>query len=249
LKYSKSLPADTIRMEYFELIKGFVLSPVETFQKVRDTDYGNSLVYFLVLVLINTVLSVPIMLVTLSSMWTVFNGMFQRLGFGTLTGFGIVMFAVMMIIGALVLLFIGAAWLHLRVYLFGGRKCYRETLKALAFGETPALLLGRIPLVGMLGGIWSLVLFIPGVRELQGISTNRALGAVTLAVMTPLLIVVVLAAFLFIAHTRVLPCRLQGSDPPILFGPELSNEYSRRWGYFIDGHLHGHYMLPFANYL
>jgi hypothetical protein len=80
LKYSKSLPADTIRMEYFELIKGFVLSPVETFQKVKDTDYGDSLVYFLVLVLINTVLSVPIMLVTLSSMWTVFNGMFQRLG-------------------------------------------------------------------------------------------------------------------------------------------------------------------------
>ena len=138
LKYSKSLPADTIRMEYFKLIKGFVPSPVETFQKVRDTDYVNSLVYFLVLVLINTVLSVPIMLVTLSSMWTVFNGMFQRLGFGTLTGFGIVMFAVMMIIGALVLLFIGAAWLHLRVYLFGGRNGYRETLKALAFGATPA---------------------------------------------------------------------------------------------------------------
>ena len=197
-------------MEYFELIKGFVLSPVETFQKVRDTDYGNSLVYFLVLVLINTVLSVPIMLVTLSSMWTVFNGMFQRLGFGTLTGSGIVMFAVMMIIGALVLLFIGAAWLHLRVYLFGGRKCYRETLKALAFGETPALLLGRIPLVGMLGGIWSLVLFIPGVRELQGISTNRALGAVILAVMIPLLIVVVLAAFLFIAYTESSPVPVAG---------------------------------------
>ena len=197
-------------MEYFELIKGFVLSPVETFQKVRDTDYGNSLVYFLVLVLINTVLSVPIMLVTLSSMWTVFNGMFQRLGFGTLTGFGIVMFAVMMIIGALVLLFIGAAWLHLRVYLFGGRKCYRETLKALAFGETPALLQGWISLVGMLGGIWSLVLFIQGVRELHGISTNRALGAVILAVMIPVLIVVVLAAFLFVAYTESSPVPVAG---------------------------------------
>jgi hypothetical protein len=197
-------------MEYVELMKGFVLSPVETFQKVKDTDYGDTLVYFLILVLINTVLSVPIMLITLSSIWTVFNGMFQRLGFGTLTGFGIVMFAVMMIIGALVFLFIGAAWLHLWVYLFGGRKGYRETLKALAFGDTPALLLGWIPLVGMLAGIWSLVLFILGVRELQGISTNRALGAVILAVMIPLLIVVVLAAFLFIAYTEISPVTAAG---------------------------------------
>ena len=197
-------------MEYFEPIKGFVLSPVETFQKVKDTDYGDTLVYFLVLVLINTVLLVPIMLITLSSMWTVFNGMFQRLGFGTLTGFGIVMFAVMMIIGALVLLFFGAAWLHLWVYLFGGRKGYQETLKVLAFGETPALLLGWIPVVGMLGGIWSLVLFILGIRELQGISTGRALGAVILAVMIPLLIVVVLAAFLFIAYTESSPVPVAG---------------------------------------
>jgi hypothetical protein len=192
-------------MEYFELMKGFVLSPVETFQKVKDTDFSDTLVYFLVLVLINTVLSVPILLVTLSSMWTVFNGIFHRLGFGTMTGFGIVFMAVMMIIGALVILFIGAAWLHLWVYPAGGRKGYRETLKALAFGGTPALLLGWIPLVGILAGIWSVVLSILGVRELQGISTGRALGAVILAVMIPLLILVVLAAFLFIAYSEITP--------------------------------------------
>jgi len=145
-------------MEYFELIKGFVLSPVETFQKVKDTDYGDTLVYFLVLVLINTVLSVPIMLITLSSMWTVFNGMFQRLGFGTLTGFGIVMFAVMMIIGALVLLFFGAAWLHLWVYLFGGRKGYRERpSRYLHSGKPLPSCWGGSPLSGCLegSGHWS----------------------------------------------------------------------------------------------
>ena len=189
-------------MEYLELIKGFFLSPVETFRKVKDTDYNDTLMYFLVLVLINTALSVLIMLVSLSSMWTVFNGMFERLGIGTMSGSGIVIIAVLMIIVALVLLFIGAAWLHLWVYLFGGRKGYRETLKALAFGETPALLLGWIPLVGFLAGIWSLVLSILGVRELHGISTARALGAVILALLIPLLILVLLALFLFIAYTE-----------------------------------------------
>jgi hypothetical protein len=62
----------------------------------------------------------------------------------------------------------------------------------------------------MLGGIWSLVLFILGVRELHGISTNRALGAVILAVMIPLFIVIVLAAFLFIAYTESFPVPVAG---------------------------------------
>jgi hypothetical protein len=65
-------------------------------------------------------------------------------------------------------------------------------------------------MVGILGGIWSLVLFIPGVRELHGISTNRALGAVIFAVMIPLLIAVVLAAFLFIAYTKSSPVPVAG---------------------------------------
>ena len=197
-------------MNYLELIKGFFLLPVETFRTVKDTDYRDTLVYFLILVLIYTVLSVPIMLVSLSLMWPVFNGMFGRLGIGTLTGFGIVSIAVVMIIAALVFLFIGAAWLHLWVYLLGGRKGYRETLKALAFGDTPALLLGWIPLVGFLAGIWSLVLSILGIRELHGISTARALGAVIIAVAIPLLILVLLALFLFIAYTETGPLPVTG---------------------------------------
>ena len=188
-------------MDYFELIKGFILSPVETFRKVKDTDYGDTLVYFLILVLINTILSIPVMLFLLPSAW--FSGIFTMFGLGTLSGFWFVIFAVMMIIASVVFLFIGSAWLHLWVYVFGGRNGYRETLKALAFGDTPALLLGWIPMIGILAGIWALVLSVLGVRELQGISTGRALGAVLVAVIIPLLILVLLAAFLFIAYSEI----------------------------------------------
>jgi len=201
---------NTIRMDYFELIKGFLLSPVETFQKVKDTDYRDTLLYFLALVVINTVLSLPVMLLSFPSMGTVSGGMFQRLGFGTLTPSGGVLFAVTMIIGSLVCLFIGAAWVHLWVYLFGGRRGYRETLKALAFGDTPVLLLGWIPLVGMLAGIWSLVISVLGIRELQEISTSRALGALILAVLIPLLILVLLAAFFFIAYSEITSAPVAG---------------------------------------
>ncbi len=199
----KSRQGNTKRMEYIELIKGFFLSPVETFRKVKDTDYGDTLVYFLVLVIVYAILSVPVMLVTLPLTW--FTGIYGLPGTGMLSGFGIVLIAVMMIIAGLVFLFIGAAWLHLWVYLFGGRNGYRETLKALAFGGTPALLLGWIPLVGMLAVIWSLVLTFLGVRELQGISSARALGAVILAVVIPLILLVLLAAIFFVAYTQTGP--------------------------------------------
>jgi hypothetical protein len=197
-------------MDYFELIKGFVLAPAETFRKVRDTDYRDTLLYFLALVVLNTVLSLPVMLLAFPSTGTVFGGMFQRLGFGTLTVSGGVLLAVMMIIGSLLCLFIGAAWVHLWVYLFGGRRGYRETLKALAFGDTPALLLGWIPLVGMLAGIWSLVISVLGIRELQEISTNRAVGALILAVLIPLFILVLLAAFFFIAYSEITSAPVAG---------------------------------------
>jgi hypothetical protein len=190
-------------MEYLDLIKGFILSPVETFLKVKDTDYPDTIRYFLVLVLIYTILSIPVMLVLLPSAW--FSGVFTLLGIGTLAGFGIVIFAVMMIIAALVFLFIWAAWLHFWVYIFGGRKGYRETLKALAFGETPALLLGWIPVLGILAWIWSVILSILGIHKLHDISTARALGAVVVAMLIPLLVLVLLASFLLIAYSEVTP--------------------------------------------
>jgi len=195
-------------MEYLELMKGFILAPVETFRNVKDTDYGDTLVYFLILTLIYTVLSIPVMLVLLPSSW--FSGVLTMFGLGALAGLGIAFIAIMMIIAALVFLFIGSAWLHLWVYVFGGRKGYRETLKALAFGDTPALLLGWIPVLGILAGIWSVILSVLGVRELQEISTTRAVGAVIVAVVIPLLILVLLAAFLFIAYSEITPLPAAG---------------------------------------
>jgi hypothetical protein len=57
----------------------------------------------------------------------------------------------------------------------------------------------------MLAVIWSLVLTFLGVRELQGISSARALGAVILAVVIPLILLVLLAAIFFVAYTQTGP--------------------------------------------
>ena len=188
-------------MDFIELVKGFLLTPVETFQKVRKADLGDTLKYFLILVVINTVLSAIIGLVALSSMWAAYSSIFEGLGIAipAAAGFGIIIFAILMIFVNLLVLFIGAAWMHLWVYILGGRKGYMETLKALAYGDTPYLLIGWIPLIGFIGSIWSFVLYILGVRELQEMSTGRAAGAVILAFVVFIIIVIVVAAALFFA--------------------------------------------------
>jgi hypothetical protein len=194
-------------MDYFELIKGFMLSPVETFPKVRGADLGDSLKNFLILVVINTILSVIVGLVALSAMWTAFNSIFESLGLAvpTAAGVGIIVFAILMIFVTLLMLFIGAAWLHIFVHLLGGRKGYLETVKTIAYGSTPYLLIGWIPLIGIIGAIWSFALEILGVRELQEMSTGRAAGAVILAAIVLFIIVILIAAFFVIALVNMSP--------------------------------------------
>jgi hypothetical protein len=197
------MPGEIFRiiMDFIELVKGFLLSPVETFQKVRKADLGDTLKYFLILVVINTVLSVIISLVALSSLWAAYSSIFESLGIAipAAAGFGIIVFAILMIFVTLLALFIGAAWLHLWVYILGGRKGYLETLKAIAYGDTPSLLLGWIPVIGIIGGIWSLILLILGIRELHEISTGRAALALILAIVVLVIIIIALATAFFFA--------------------------------------------------
>jgi len=194
-------------MDNFELMKGFLLSPVETFRKVRDTDLGDSLRYYLLLLAINAVLSAIVNLSIAGSVWMVFSDLFKQAGLAVpaVAGAGVIIIALVMIIVQFVLVFIGAAWLHLFVYLLGGRRGYLQTLKAITFGSTPAMLFGWIPFAGLLAAIWSLVLGFFGIRELQDVTTIKAALAVILAIMVIVLIVIATAAFFFIAYSEITP--------------------------------------------
>jgi hypothetical protein len=194
-------------MNYFEMMKGLLFSPLESFRKVRDTDWGDSLRYYLILLVINAVLSAIVSIGMASSAWTTFSALFTQAGvpLPAVAGTGVIFIALLMIIMQFVLLFIGAAWLHLFVYILGGRRGYLQTLKALTFGSTPAMLFGWIPVIGFLAGIWSLILGIFGIRELQDMTTVKAAIAVILAVMAILLIVIAIAAFFVIAYSEITP--------------------------------------------
>jgi len=82
---------------------------------------------------------------------------------------------------------IGSAITHLCVLIVGGnKKGFEATFRALAY-SCAGHLFGIIPFIGStIGGIYSLVLIILGIREGHGISTGKAV----LAVLLPLIVIV-----------------------------------------------------------
>jgi hypothetical protein len=103
------------------------------------------------------------------------------------------------LIGGTILLLVFTIWVHILVYVAGGRKDILQTFKALTYGLTPSFLLHWIPLIGIVFDLWSIFLMILGIRELQKISSSRALVVMIIAVMVPLVILLIIAMYLFVA--------------------------------------------------
>jgi len=172
-----------------ELIKGFLLSPTETFRKVREAGTGEALMYLAVLTVIFSVLA----------------GIVAATGIGNVTGSemgsvagvaGGIVAIPFVFVAVLIGTIIGGVILHIFVYLVGGRQGIGQTIKAVIYAQTPNLLLGWIPFLGVITGIWTLVLEILGIRELQKLTTGRAV----LAVLLPVILAIILA---FLASTTI----------------------------------------------
>jgi len=93
-------------------------------------------------------------------------------------------------------LVIKGLWFHLWAYLFGARKGVSQTIKVVLYSETPNYYLGWIPVFSIITGIWSLVLAVIGIKQLQKISTTRAIAAVVIAVIIPLVIFVAIVLWI-----------------------------------------------------
>jgi len=168
-------------------VKGFLLNPVETFQQSRADEPRAVFTYFGVLLLFNAILSAVITAVGIETL-KMFNGMSFGLAIPVLV-------FVMILIGGFICTLIFGAWIHLWVYILGGRKGIMQTINAVIYGSTPRLLLGWIPFIGLLFALWSLVLGVIGIRELQEMSTERAVIAVVIAVLIPLIVIILVAAY------------------------------------------------------
>ncbi|MCW3131862.1 MAG: YIP1 family protein [Candidatus Methanospirare jalkutatii] len=173
-----------------EKIKGFLFSPSETFDASKEDTLGDAFKYYIILLLIPALLSALIAAVAFSLLAGFFGMMLPGV-MPALTGAGaavaFIVFIYVLIAGAIGVL-IGGLWLHIWVYLMGGRKGLTQTFKALMYGATPSLLLGWIPFINFLASIWALIVEIIGIRQLHEISTGKAVAAVILAIIIPLVV-------------------------------------------------------------
>jgi len=180
-----------------------MFSPSETFDASKEDTIGDALKYFVIILAIYAVLSAIIAALAIS-MLSGMLGMFgvPAMPFGAAMGPALaVSVFVVLLVGGIVGIFIGGVWLHLWVYLMGGRNGIEQTIKAVIHGDTPSLILGWIPIINVIAGIWALIVGIIGVRQLHGLSTSKAILAVILAIFIPAVII----GILFVALGPTMP--------------------------------------------
>jgi len=177
-----------------EKAKGFLGAPANTFDSVEPESLASALRFFAIWAAIYAILQTVFFYVLgggiLQTLWE-----WLGLGSAVVYSFNPVLYGLLSLVGALGSLFISGSWAHLFVRAFGGRKGYETTIKAFAYGNTPLFLFGWIPFVGGLFSIWALVLNIIGIRQLHGVSTGRAIGAVLLSYLALIVIVVLIVLF------------------------------------------------------
>ena len=181
-------------------IKGFLMAPSEAFVKTREKSLGAAYQYYVALLVIFTVL-LGIVMVTMGMV--TFTTMLSKLAVipivggvmagaaANFTGFIIalnVFLAYLVFLALLIGIFVIGLVAHIFVLLMGGEKGVEQTVKTTMYASTPALLLGWIPYIGILGFIWSLVLLVLGVKENHGM----VLGYAVLVVLIPIILYIIL---------------------------------------------------------
>jgi len=181
-------------------IKGFLMAPSEAFVKTREKSLGAAYQYYVALLVIFTVL-LGIVMVTMGMV--TFTTMLSKLAVipivggvmaGAAANFGgfiialNVFLAYLVFLALLIGIFVIGLVAHIFVLLMGGEKGVEQTVKTTMYASTPALLLGWIPYIGILGFIWSLVLLVLGVKENHGM----VLGYAVLVVLIPIILYIIL---------------------------------------------------------
>ena len=108
----------------------FLTDPTKSFDSVKNATFGEAFKYVAVLAIITAVLSA-----IMSSMVTLFGMSFAPTGTPGLGAVGPTVFVsslVMGYFGILIGYLIFGLWLHLWVYIFGGRKGIEQTIKMLS---------------------------------------------------------------------------------------------------------------------
>lgn len=181
-------------MNFIEKVKGLLLEPSRTFDALKEESLIEAIKFYAVFAMI------------FSALFAIFFGFMgftgSMMGFGNLgplmgagagLGIAIGIFVLVMVI-AIAGSFISSVIIHIFVYMLGGKKGIVQTIKAVMYGSSVSLLLGWIPLLNMIAGIWSILIEIIGIRQLQEITIERSILAVVLPIILSIILAIIMAA-------------------------------------------------------
>ena len=176
-------------------MKGFLLAPSATFRKTRGKSVAAAYQYYAALLVIFTVLfGIVVVSLGFSSFMSMANQMatIPILGgvisavvvnFSTFIISLNVFFVYLVFLALFMGIFILGLKTHVFVLLMGGEKGVVQTVKTTMYASTPALLLGWIPFVGVIGCIWSLALLVIGIKENHEMEMGNAVLVVFIPIM------------------------------------------------------------------
>jgi hypothetical protein len=181
-------------------MKGFIMAPSETFKKTSGKSLGAAYQYYVALLVIFTVLfGIVVVSMGLATFTTMVDKMavipiIGGVAAGAVANFSgfVIALGVFFVYLVFLALFIGIFILGLKTHVFvllmGGEKGVVQTVKTTMYASTPALLLGWIPFVGVIGFIWSLALLVIGIKE----NHEMEIGNAVLVVLIPIVLYIIL---------------------------------------------------------
>jgi hypothetical protein len=182
-------------------LKGFLMKPVEAFKQTNGKSLGCAYQYYVVLLIVFgvlfTIVAVSLgvaqfsamvnMIATIPWIGGVLSGTLAHFTGFVATWLLFASFAIffMLLFG----IFLFGFFFHVFVLLFGGEQGVTQTVKTTMYAATPALLLGWIPYIWVIGLIWAVVLFIIGISENQKISIGRAIAVIIVPLILKLILI------------------------------------------------------------
>ncbi len=153
-----------------EKVKGFFLKPSAMFQATRTESLSSAFQYYVILLIIFSVLLFIVVAVASTAIPAITSGLLPvRFGAG-LSLFLVFSLFVIQLYG----IFLSGLTYHVFVILFGGRQGVVQTIKTVMYASTPHFILGWIPIISIVGAVWTLILIIIGIRENQEMPLGRA---------------------------------------------------------------------------
>ncbi|MEM5777597.1 MAG: Yip1 family protein [Candidatus Aenigmatarchaeota archaeon] len=185
-------------LNVFQKIVYSLLKPESFFKEIKNEPFSATFLYLLFISFISLVLQTILFLIGVS--------FYQDAAIEVFFGDFII---------DILLSFIGAGVFHIFAKILGGRSNYNGTFQAYVYGFTPAILLGWIPYIGIIGLIYGVYIFVRGISFIHEISMSKAFFVWFIPILILVIIVGIIILILGVAVISYL-AGLYNTNPELL---------------------------------